>query len=238
LASTHLCSLSSNKIIYLRECTHLLSLLHFLPDHPVYQLPLACPRGRLSARRRLTLSKCNKCIKVRFPLISQIYLLSISPSQNKMLPRMVFNSNHCRQPLPRIPQLKSLRMRPLLTILFPELQGKQKLPKPRNLAQPLCHRRPKLLRRRKGQRRRKTGTKHPSWCIQTMMSAQRRRWQGCQGTHSLLNRKLPRHKDTVLLQFNLRLIVSIFLSSPRDQMKWSSRPAMVLRIQLSPLEFI
>ena len=162
LVSTHLCSLSSNTTIYLRECTLHPSQLRFLHGLPVYQRPLACLRGRLSVRRRLMLSKCNRCIKVRFPLISQIHLLSISPSKNKMPHRMVSSSHHSRQPLTRIPQLKSLRLPPLLTILFPGLQGRQKLPTPRNLIQPLCRRRPKLLQRKKRQRRRKTETKHPS----------------------------------------------------------------------------
>ena len=90
-------------------------------------------------RRRLMLSKCNRCITVR-SLISQIHLLSTSPPKNKMPRRTVFHINHSRQPLTQIPSLKSLQMRPLLTISSPELQGKQKLPSLGNLTLPQYHR--------------------------------------------------------------------------------------------------
>ena len=155
---------------------------------------------------RLMPFKCNKCIKVR-SLVSQIHLLSTSHSQNKMCHRTIFHSSHNRQPLSKILCLKSLRMRPLLTTSSPELQGKQRPFSLANVTLPQHHRQRKWLRRRRRQRRRKTRIKHPSWCTQTMMSALRRKWQGCQGTHSLLKRKLAWHEDTILLQFNLRLFV-------------------------------
>jgi len=199
-------SLSSNNKVCLRECTRLRRLMPFLPVHLVSQLLQACPRGRLLVPRRLMPFKCNRCIKVR-SLVSQIHLLSTSRSKNKMCHRTIFHSSHNRQPLSKILCRKSLRMRPLLTISSPELQGKQRLLSLGNVTLPQHHRQWKWLRRRRGQRRRKTRIKHPSWCIQTMMSALRRKWQGCQGTHSLLKRKLPWHEDTILLQFNLRLFV-------------------------------
>src|ERR1700733_6118924 len=77
-----------------------------------------------------------------------------------------------------------------------------------------------------------------------MMSALRRKWQGCQGTHSLLKRKLPWHEDTVLLQFNLRLYVvsevRFHHTGRPNQTDRAGRPqySMTLRIQLSPSELI
>jgi hypothetical protein len=199
-------SLSSNNKVYLRECTRLHRLMPFLPVHLVSQLLQACPRGQLLVPHRLMPFKCNRCIKVR-SLVSQIHLLSTSRSKNKMCHRTIFHSSHIRQPLRTILCLKSLRMRPLLTISSPELQRKQRLLSLGNVTLPQHHRQRKWLRRRRRQRRRKTRIKHPSWYTQTMMSALRRKWQGCQGTHSLLKRKLPWHEDTILLQFDLRLFV-------------------------------
>jgi hypothetical protein len=201
-------NLSSNNKVCLRECTRLRSLMPFLLVHLVFQPLQACLRGRLLVLRRLMPFKCNRCIKVR-SLVSQIHLLSTSRFKNKMCHRTICYSSHSRQPLRKNLCLKSLRTRtrPLLTISSPELQEKQRLLSLVNVTLPQHHRQWKWLRRRRRQRRRKTRIKHPSWCTQTMMSALRRKWQGCQGTHSLLKRKLPWHEDTILLQFNLRLYV-------------------------------
>jgi hypothetical protein len=214
----------------------------FLLVHLVSQLLQACPRGRLLGPRRLMPFKCSRCIKVR-SLVSRIHLLSTSRFKSKMCHRTIFYRSHNRQPLSKTLCLKSLRMRPLLTTSSPELQGKQRLLSLGNVTLPQHHRQWKWLRRRRRQRGRKTRIKHPSWCTQTMMSALRRKWQGCQGTHSLLKRKLPWHEDTILLavQFTtLLLSPRCTFTTKHDQIRRNERPqyAMTLRIQLSPSELI
>lgn len=80
----------------------------------------------------------------------------------------------------------------------------QELPQPLMKVRPKKASRPELPNLQKPRRRnraRKTSRSKPDWCILTIISVRRRRWQDCQGTHSFPTVREKRlWKRSLLLQ--------------------------------------
>ncbi len=145
-------------------------------------------------------SKCNRCIKGNFRHRQTLMILPISTNwevrQHTGVRQEVHQMEIPKGPTPALPcvslmghlniRVMSQTAQPPSKIYYP---ARQKRPTGRTRSlQP----REKLSKtsRKKTKRRKRKRTKVLNWYIPTMISAQRRRWHKCPGTHSLpLERK-------------------------------------------------